>query len=118
MPMAGLARVAGRPDADHRAGTGVRGSGGRLASARRTHDTWVTLFTSGSTGEPGAIDKRLAQLDAEVHTLQQAFGARLPADVRVLSTVSAPAHLRPAVHGALAAGGGPSACAAARLALP
>jgi acyl-coenzyme A synthetase/AMP-(fatty) acid ligase len=53
-----------------------------------THDTWVTLFTSGSTGEPGAIDKRLAQLDAEVHTLQQAFGARLPADVRVLSTVS------------------------------
>jgi len=53
-----------------------------------THDTWVTLFTSGSTGVPGAIDKRLAQLDAEVHTLQQAFGAMLPAGVRVLSTVS------------------------------
>lgn len=51
-------------------------------------DTWVTLFTSGSTGVPGAIDKRLAQLDAEVHTLQRAFGAMLPADVRVLSTVS------------------------------
>ncbi|SDD44095.1 Acyl-coenzyme A synthetase/AMP-(fatty) acid ligase [Cupriavidus sp. YR651] len=53
-----------------------------------THDTWITLFTSGSTGVPGAIDKRLAQLDAEVHTLQQAFGGDLPADVRVLGTVS------------------------------
>ncbi len=78
-------RVAGRLDASARNNSG--GRGGRLAPAR-THDTWVTLFTSGSTGEPGAIDKRLAQLDAEVHTLQHAFGARLPADVRVLSTVS------------------------------
>nr|WP_315592849.1 AMP-binding protein [uncultured Cupriavidus sp.] len=56
--------------------------------ALATHDTWVTLFTSGSTGEPTAIDKRLAQLDAEVHTLQQAFGHRFPSDVRVLCTVS------------------------------
>jgi len=53
-----------------------------------THEIRVTLFTSGSTGAPGAIDKRLAQLDAEVHTLQQAFGQRLPAAARVLCTVS------------------------------
>jgi AMP-binding enzyme/AMP-binding enzyme C-terminal domain/FabA-like domain len=53
-----------------------------------THDTWVTLFTSGSTGVPSAIHKRLAQLDAEVHTLQQAFGDRFGADARVLCTVS------------------------------
>lgn len=51
-------------------------------------DTWVTLFTSGSTGAPVALPKRLAQLDAEVRALQQAFGARMPADVRVLTTVS------------------------------
>ncbi|MDT6961917.1 AMP-binding protein [Cupriavidus sp. SZY C1] len=53
-----------------------------------THDTWVTLFTSGSTGVPGAIHKRLAQLDAEVHTLQQAFGQHCTPDTRVLCTVS------------------------------
>ncbi|PLP99300.1 AMP-dependent synthetase [Cupriavidus pauculus] len=51
-------------------------------------DTWVTLFTSGSTGAPVALPKRLAQLDAELRALQQAFGARLPADVRILTTVS------------------------------
>ncbi|WP_019449371.1 AMP-binding protein [Cupriavidus sp. BIS7] len=51
-------------------------------------DTWLTLFTSGSTGAPSAIVKRLAQLDAEVHALEQAFGALLPADSRLLTTVS------------------------------
>lgn len=53
-----------------------------------THDTWVTLFTSGSTGAPLALQKRLAQLDAEVHALEQAFGAMVPASGRVLGTVS------------------------------
>ena len=53
-----------------------------------THDTWVTLFTSGSTGAPSAIHKRLAQLDAEVRTLQLAFAGRFGADARVLCTVS------------------------------
>jgi len=51
-------------------------------------DTWLTLFTSGSTGTPSAIVKRLAQLDAEVHALEQAFGALMPADSRLLTTVS------------------------------
>lgn len=51
-------------------------------------DTGVTLFTSGSTGVPLALDKRLAQLDAEVHALEQAFGAAIPPQARVLATVS------------------------------
>ncbi|WP_458766141.1 AMP-binding protein [Cupriavidus basilensis] len=51
-------------------------------------DTLVTMFTSGSTGAPGAIVKHLSQLDAEVRALQEAFGAALPAQVRVLATVS------------------------------
>ncbi|WP_042880321.1 AMP-binding protein [Cupriavidus necator] len=51
-------------------------------------DTSVTLFTSGSTGAPEAIHKRLAQLDAETAALQAAFGAQLPRDVRLLATVS------------------------------
>lgn len=51
-------------------------------------DAGITLFTSGSTGTPTAIEKRLAQLDAETATLQAAFGARLAADAHVLTTVS------------------------------
>jgi acyl-CoA synthetase (AMP-forming)/AMP-acid ligase II len=50
--------------------------------------TEVVLFTSGSTGTPAAIVKRLRQLDAECAALQQAFGTRLPAGVRVMTTVS------------------------------
>lgn len=53
-----------------------------------THDTSLTLFTSGSTGAPLALHKRLAQLDAEVHALELAFGPMLPPDARVMSTVS------------------------------
>lgn len=41
--------------------------------------TRLVLFTSGSSGVPVAIDKRLAQLAAEVRALQQQFGAGLPA---------------------------------------
>lgn len=51
-------------------------------------DAAITLFTSGSTGAPEAIAKRLAQLDAETGALQAAFGAQLPHDVRLLTTVS------------------------------
>lgn len=56
-------------------------------SALSTRDTGITLFTSGSTGAPEAIAKRLDQLDAEVHALEQAFGPRV-AGARVFSTVS------------------------------
>ncbi len=52
--------------------------------------TSLVVFTSGSTGEPVAIHKTLAQLDAEVHALQAEFGAPLDAAgaVTVRSTVS------------------------------
>jgi acyl-coenzyme A synthetase/AMP-(fatty) acid ligase/3-hydroxymyristoyl/3-hydroxydecanoyl-(acyl carrier protein) dehydratase len=50
----------------------------------------LVIYTSGSSGEPSAIAKTLAQLDAEVHTLQAAFGARVDGAgaATVLSTVS------------------------------
>lgn len=50
-------------------------------------DTRITLFTSGSSGQPQAIHKSIAQLLHEVHTLEQAFGAHL-GDAEVLSSVT------------------------------
>ncbi len=47
----------------------------------------LVVYTSGSSGEPVAIPKRLAQLDAEVGHLQTAFGGGLKGSV-VLGTVS------------------------------
>lgn len=47
----------------------------------------LVLFTSGTTGEPVAIPKRLSQMFAEVRALEQAFGERVGA-VQVLATVS------------------------------
>lgn len=49
--------------------------------------TRLVVFTSGSTGEPAAIEKRLRQLDAEVHALESALGAGL-GDVAIHGTVS------------------------------
>ena len=37
--------------------------------------TQLIVYTSGTNGEPLAIPKRLAQLDAEVHALEARFGA-------------------------------------------
>ncbi|WP_257447590.1 AMP-binding protein [Archangium lipolyticum] len=47
----------------------------------------LVVYTSGSSGEPTAIPKRLAQLFNEVATLQQLWGAQL-GEARVLATVS------------------------------
>lgn len=47
----------------------------------------LTLFTSGSTGEPAAIVKSLALLEAELAVLQQCFGEQVET-FPVLSTVS------------------------------
>ena len=41
--------------------------------------TRCVIYTSGSSGRPLAIDKRLAQLDAEIAHLEAVFGARLDA---------------------------------------
>lgn len=54
------------------------------------HNTRLVVYTSGSSGEPLAIEKSLAQLQAETHTLQSAFGERIDASgaAMVYSTVS------------------------------
>ncbi|OBU51408.1 AMP-binding protein [Stenotrophomonas maltophilia] len=51
------------------------------------HACELCVFTSGSTGEPTAIDKRLDQLAREVDALQAAFGAQLEG-AQVHGTVS------------------------------
>jgi acyl-coenzyme A synthetase/AMP-(fatty) acid ligase len=53
-----------------------------LAAAR------VVIYTSGSSGRPLAIRKRLAQLDAEVAHLEAVFGPRMGGDAVVHATVS------------------------------
>ncbi|MCT9812951.1 acyl-CoA synthetase [Acidovorax sp. Be4] len=52
--------------------------------------TRLTLFTSGSSGQPARIEKCLGQLDAEVQALQALFAESLDADGMpcVLATVS------------------------------
>ena len=68
-----------RPDADD----AVAGEGIELdADACR-----LVLYTSGSTGEPGAIVKTLRQLDNEITALESQFGA-LASDAMVHGTVS------------------------------
>lgn len=49
--------------------------------------TGVVIHTSGSTGEPQALPKTLAQLAGEVETLEQQFGARCDG-ADVVATVS------------------------------
>ncbi|NUX98580.1 AMP-binding protein [Paraburkholderia youngii] len=46
----------------------------------------LTLYTSGSSGAPKPIRKTLAQFNAEVHTLEQEWGALL-GDVTMLASV-------------------------------
>lgn len=48
----------------------------------------LVVYTSGSSGEPLAIVKRLEQLFSEVRALEQAFGDRIGPDAEVLATVS------------------------------
>jgi acyl-coenzyme A synthetase/AMP-(fatty) acid ligase len=48
----------------------------------------LVIFTSGSTGEPLAVHKSLAQLEAELQSLQAVFGAQFGRAQRVYSTVS------------------------------
>lgn len=49
--------------------------------------TQLTLFTSGSSGEPQAITKSVRQLFNEVHTLEATFGAHL-GNAQVVTTIS------------------------------
>jgi len=50
-------------------------------------DIRIQLFTSGSTGEPRAVDKTLAQLETELDALQRQWGATL-GQLPVVATVS------------------------------
>ncbi|WP_341503729.1 AMP-binding protein [Gallaecimonas sp. GXIMD4217] len=61
--------------------------GGLVAELPRLSGGELVLYTSGSTGEPKAIRKRLGQLAAEVAALEACFGQQL-GDALVLSTVS------------------------------
>ncbi|MCA3011362.1 MAG: acyl-CoA synthetase, partial [Myxococcaceae bacterium] len=57
--------------------------------ARLEPDTCrLVLFTSGSTGTPVAIEKRLTELLEEVYALEATFGADLAGWAQVVSTVS------------------------------
>lgn len=71
------------PGALHAASTPAAG-----ARALDLHDTRLVIYTSGSSGQPVAIHKRLAQLDAEVAHLEAVFGGRIGADALIFSTVS------------------------------
>ncbi|MCM5682695.1 AMP-binding protein [Schlegelella sp. S2-27] len=87
-----LSRVAG--EVDGFAGDlpgGIGPDGAESDAARRPlerDEVTVVMYTSGSSGEPTAIEKRLAQLDAEVHTLEHAFGTLVADCRRVHATVS------------------------------
>ncbi len=48
----------------------------------------VDVFTSGSTGEPGRIPKKLAQLDDEMRAQESVFGQHIAPDALVIATVS------------------------------
>lgn len=69
----------------------LHGSEAEDATFARTpldeHAARLVVFTSGSSGEPAAIDKRLAQLAREVEALEASFGPGL-GDAIVHGTVS------------------------------
>ena len=48
----------------------------------------VAVFTSGSTGEPLCIEKRLSQLSDEMQAQDSVFGAHIPANALIVATVS------------------------------
>lgn len=48
----------------------------------------ITIFTSGTTGEPKAVIKHLSQLESEIKHLQEVWGEELASNTLVLATVS------------------------------
>nr|WP_228497358.1 AMP-binding protein [Shewanella intestini] len=48
----------------------------------------LTLYTSGSTGQPSAVDKRLAQLELEAQTLEAQFGSHIVPNALFVGTVA------------------------------
>jgi acyl-coenzyme A synthetase/AMP-(fatty) acid ligase len=68
--------------------------------------TTLVVHTSGTSGEPLAIPKSLAQLDAEVHALERRFGALCDTGLAPVNQ-DADAHGDPAIYGDAASGGEP-----------
>jgi acyl-coenzyme A synthetase/AMP-(fatty) acid ligase len=65
-------------------------TGSNLSSVSNSNDNDVsalTIFTSGSSGVPTPIHKSFAQLDNELHTLEQSWGKQL-ANTVITGTVS------------------------------
>lgn len=58
-------------------GEDAGGNPAAMASPIGREDVALVLMTSGSTGDPVAVGKRLRQLDAEVAALEQRFGPAL-----------------------------------------
>ncbi|MBI2255696.1 MAG: acyl-CoA synthetase [Proteobacteria bacterium] len=48
----------------------------------------LSLFTSGSTGEPKRVDKTLALMQREAVAIEQVLGASVPKDGRIVGTVT------------------------------
>lgn len=48
----------------------------------------IGVFTSGSTGDPVRIDKKIWQLENEVEALEHTFGEMIPKDVSFIRSVS------------------------------
>ncbi|MGB3394458.1 MAG: AMP-binding protein [Stenotrophomonas sp.] len=78
---------AGDVDALHAPLVALRGSDEAALPALDEQACELVVFTSGSTGEPCAIVKRMQQLAREVDALQAAFGAELDG-AQVHGTVS------------------------------
>ena len=54
-------------------------TGGEALQPLDLRETCAVIYTSGSSGQPIAIHKRLVQLDSEIQHLEQVFGAGLDA---------------------------------------
>ncbi len=74
----------------HGAITPADGAAAPPTQALDRDSTRLVMFTSGSSGEPAALDKTLRQLDAEIHTQHALLGTQWArdADLCVHATVS------------------------------
>jgi acyl-coenzyme A synthetase/AMP-(fatty) acid ligase len=57
------------------------------ARLERTYNSSITIFTSGSSGQPKAITKQLCQFEAELTSLEECWGEKL-SNCKIVATVS------------------------------
>ncbi|QBF81977.1 acyl-CoA synthetase [Shewanella maritima] len=70
------------------AATDLKATHSELLKAVNSEQAKLTLYTSGSTGEPAAIAKNLAQLELEAQTLERDFGTELTKGSVFVGTVA------------------------------